>query len=184
MEIIEHFGYHTCKLKNGYDYIVENIPFRSGDGENQWLTQGFYFWTDSDYWAKKWGHVGSRVIGKFKIELCFQKEVLDLVGNVEHQVEFDAIAKRILNKLPQQQKNAMTMNQIVTKLRCHPDIFPYKGIKAQDGRCKTTFRFIDTNRAEISLITPQQLCVFEEARDRITLCGFIEPELFSKKMTV
>jgi hypothetical protein len=180
-----HFGYHTCKLENGFDYIVENIPFRSGDGANQWLTQGYYFWTDSDYWAKKWGKAGSRAIGQFSLDLCFKKEVLDLVGNVEHQLEFIELKDIILNKLGEDKKRkTVTVNQVLNKLKCYKEIFPYLGVKAQDGRKIENINFVDSqfNKAKLGLITPQQLCVFEEAKDRVALCGFIEPSKYAEKM--
>lgn len=185
MEMNAHVGYHTCKMENGFDYIVNHIPFRSGDGANQWLTQGYYFWTDSDYWAKKWGNPKSRVIGRFNINLCFKKEVLDLVGNVDHQLEFIALKDIILAKLDKDEKRrSVTVNQILSKLRCSKDIFPYLGVKAQDGRQLENIDFVDRqiNKAKLRLVTPQQLCVFEEAKDRIILNGFIEPPVFAERM--
>ncbi|MCG7552755.1 hypothetical protein [Pseudoalteromonas sp. Of11M-6] len=180
-----HVGYHTCKLENGFDYIVDNIPFRSGNGANQWLTQGYYFWTDSDYWAKKWGVSNRRVIGQFNINLCFKKEVLDLVGNVQHQLEFIQLKDTILAKLDKEEiRKSVTVNQILSKLRCSKEIFPYLGVRAQDGRREEQIDFVDPkiNRSKLGLVTPQQLCVFEEAKDRIFLNGFIEPSDFAEKM--
>ena len=185
MEMTAQFGYHTCKLDNGFDYIVENIPFQSGGGTNQWLTQGYYFWTDSPYWAKKWGKPGKRAIGKFSIELCFQSEVFDLVGNVNHQLEFIKLKNLILDKLDEDEKRKnVTVNQILSKLRRTKDVFPYLAIKAQDGKVVEKINFVDPdiNSAKLSVVTRQQLCVFEDARARLRLCGFIEPSGFSEKM--
>lgn len=185
MEMTAHFGYHTCKLDNGFDYIVENIPFQSGGGPNQWLTQGYYFWTDSVHWAKEWGKPRQRAIGKFSIDLCFQSEVLDLVGNVDHQLEFIKLKEAILGKLNKDEKRKnVTVNQILSKLRRTKDIFPYLAVKAQDGKKIEKINFVDPrfNQAKLSLVTRQQLCVFEEAKARLTLCGFIEPSGFAEKM--
>ncbi|MCC2607734.1 hypothetical protein [Planctobacterium marinum] len=182
-----NFGYHTCKLDNGFDYIVKCIPFKSHSGKNQWLTQGFYFWTDSDYWAKRWGKEGNRVIGKFRLELCFKSEVLDLVGNVDHQLEFIRLKKLILDKLGSIGKDRdVTVNQVLSKLRQSTDVFPYLAVKAQDNKKIENIRFVDPhiNKATMSMLTRQQICVFENARDKITLCGFIEPNDYAKKMPI
>lgn len=185
MSISVQVGYHTCKLDNGYDFILSNIPFLSGAGPNQWMTQGFYFWTDSVYWAQQWGKPGSRVIGKFHIELCLHSELLDLVGNVAHQQEFLKFRDLIFNRLSPEKRNTLTVNQILCKLREDKLVFPYLAVKAQDDRRKCKVKFISTaaKPAFVSLVTRQQLCVFEEARDRINLCGFVEPQDFAAKMS-
>lgn len=181
-----HIGYHTCKLKNGYKFINQNIPFLSGDGPNQWLTQGYYFWTDSDYWAKKWGKEGQRVIGKFSFNLCFNNEVLDLVGNVSHQEELLAFSKEILNGIKDCDKKEITINQIIGKLRTLDEVFPYLAVKAQDERASQKINFVEQsiNKLKMGLITPQQICIFDKARSRIQLIGFIEPTAFSEKMPI
>lgn len=44
--IITIKGYHTCKTEGGWSYIRGNAPFLSEPNNRQWLTQGYYFWTD------------------------------------------------------------------------------------------------------------------------------------------
>jgi len=184
MNVESQIGYHTCKLKNGFEYIKANTPFKSGNGSNQWLTQGFYFWTDSDYWAKKWGTPSQRAIGKFKIQLCLRKETLDLVGNVEHQIEFVRLKNVILQGLQKDKRTEITVHQIISKLRTNKQIFPYLAIKAEDNRRVDEINFVDPDISGLKLrvITPQQLCVFEEARPQISLEGFVEPDSFSRNM--
>ncbi|MFM4985050.1 hypothetical protein [Aeromonas veronii] len=184
MSIETYVAYHTCQLKNGYEYICTNIPFLSRDGPNQWLTRGFYFWTDSAHWAKQWLREGNRVIGQFDLSLCFRTEVLDLVGNVHHQEQFIAMRDVVLNKLPESERHNITVNQIINFLREDDVIFPYLAIKAQDLKATEKIDFIDKgqNNPKISLVNRQQICVFEKARERISLIGFIEPKPFSEKM--
>lgn len=180
MQNTKNVGYHTCKLDNGFEYIRENIPFKSGNGPNQWLTEGYYFWTDSDYWAKRWGRPNSRAIGEFDIELCFQEEVLDLVGNVKHQEEFVRFKNLIIKHIPKHKQHEITVHQIIKKLRQLESAFPYLAIKAEDDRRVEAIHFVDPaiNESRINLITPQQMCVFEQARDRIQLVDFVEPPEF------
>lgn len=46
-------GYHTCKVDGGWRHILKNAPFISEPNNRQWLTQGYYFWTDSNHFAHK-----------------------------------------------------------------------------------------------------------------------------------
>lgn len=191
MKTTSYVGYHTCKMQGGYDQILTSIPFLSGSGPNQWLTQGYYFWTDSEYWAQKWGTQGKRVIGNFTIDLCPETELLDLVGNVADQIEFVEYKNKILDSLHVSDKKNITVNQILSYLReketQHPGVFPYIAIKAEDGRKREEINFIDKNLDKFkrtqSLITPQQLCVFEEARMKIKLVGFIEPIEYGERFS-
>ena len=164
--------------------MLANIPFKSGNGPNQWLTEGFYFWTDSPYWAKKWlPNVHTKVIGEFNIELCPNSELLDLVGNVLQQLEFVKLKNTMLDNLKQDQSKQVTVNQIIQYFRKRTLVFPYHAIKAEDGRCVEKIKFIDpklrNNREEIALVTRQQMCVFDTAKHRIKLCGFEEPQTFA-----
>ena len=38
-----HVGYHNCRDDGGYEHLKSSVPFLSGNGDNQWLTQGYYF---------------------------------------------------------------------------------------------------------------------------------------------
>ena len=59
--MVEIICYHTCKNEGGKEFILNNAPFYSDNkpkngkkGKPQWLSEGFYLWTDSDYYAKTW----------------------------------------------------------------------------------------------------------------------------------
>ncbi len=110
MAIKKILGFHTCSYGT-YEDITPNIPFRSTDNdEEQWLSQGYYLWTDSPYYALKWlpreyRFGGSkhgcrpvqRVIGQFDIQLnddASARELLDLVGNTKDQEKFCTYKKK------------------------------------------------------------------------------------------
>ena len=191
MARLTYVGYHTCKTDGGYERVREVIPFLSGDGKNQWLTQGYYFWPDSPYWAKTWGQPNLRAIGKFNIDLCHESELLDLVGNVCHSEHFQELVGMVMAHLDPKDKNDITINRAIFLLRKLQSkkntkgIFPYLAIKAKDKRYDGSMSFIKpkpgSKAPKMDLITRQQLCVFEEARPRIFLNGFIEPESFVDK---
>lgn len=177
-------GFHTCKDEGTYEHIVSNIPFKSGDGENQWLTEGFYFWTDSPYWAKQWLGKQKKVIGQFDIELCKDTELLDLVGNVEHQLQFVILKNTLLEILDLEEKKKISVHQVISYFRQREAMFPYFAIKAEDGRKLESIRFIDPRfgrNERMDLVTRQQMCVFEKAQDRIKLTGFNEPAEFAAR---
>lgn len=69
--MIEIIAFHTCE-KNGQEY---SAPFLS-KSNNQWLTQDYYFWGDSDYFAKKWGEMcyENKSYCVMKFDLFFEKK--------------------------------------------------------------------------------------------------------------
>ena len=180
-------GFHACKNKGGYQHIVENIPFKSGDGKDQWLTEGFYFWTDHNYWARQWRKakvpIVEKVIGEFDIELCNETELLDLVGNVKHQFEFHDFKKEVLKTLPKEEQKNITVHQIISYFRDRELVFPYSAIKAQDGKSLFKLQFVapEFSGGELPLVTRQQLCVFDKAKDRISLKGFDHPKEYDEQ---
>ena len=65
--------FHTCNNEGGKEFILERAPFHSDTTKPQWLGQGYYLWTDSDYYAHDWGRqaprYGNYVITKFKLSV-------------------------------------------------------------------------------------------------------------------
>ncbi|WP_434528999.1 hypothetical protein [Vibrio sp. K4] len=207
MAIRKITGFHTC-AHGKYEEVTPNIPFRSTDNdEEQWLSPGYYLWTDSPYYAERWkpreyraggakiGHAPTRkVIGKFDIQLdddTTAREFLDLVGNTKDQEKFVAYKKKVLGLLRKSDKDTIYVSQIISFLRNavkrteNRDIFPYLAIKAMDGRFEERIRFVDEkydkHNRMLSLITPQQICVFDEGKDRIKHTGYHSPHDFKMK---
>ncbi|CAC9619013.1 hypothetical protein [uncultured Gammaproteobacteria bacterium] len=162
--MINVIAYHTCR-KNS---TAGNAPFLSRRN-NQWLTQGYYFWTDSDYFAHKWGESHYKKKDDdyciMKFNLSFEKgELLDLVGNVQHKIDFFKCYEKIMKK----QKSKVSLAEVVQYMRDFenriPGAFSYKAIKSEDKR---ELDLIDIPVAKdasekISMgPTRQQLCVFE-----------------------
>ncbi|MCA6971186.1 hypothetical protein LF935_16210 [Pectobacterium carotovorum] len=187
-------GYHTCQDRGGYDHICRNIPFLSKPNNNQWLTQGYYFWTDSPYWAERWLQDQPRVIGKFTVTLDEEHKWLDLVGNTADQEEFSVLKDVVIEEVGVCDSLSITVNQIITFFREHSaderfsGFFDYIAIKAQDERCVSRIDFIEPSlrngrpqRARLRLITRQQLCVFEEGKDCIKFDHFYYPEEYQQR---
>ncbi|MBA0212413.1 hypothetical protein [Pectobacterium brasiliense] len=199
-------GYHTCNDRGGYEFICNSIPFLSEPGEDQWLTQGYYFWTDSPYWAENWNRGRPNVIGKFIVSFDEKHKFLDLVGNVSHQEEFEELKGVVLEEMEITDSFSITVNQIISFFREHSSsdderfsgFFDYVAIKAQDERYVSIVDFIEpktvvdritgkpkTMRAKLRLRTRQQLCVFSEGRGCIKFSGFHHPQTYQERfMTI
>jgi len=168
--IIKIKGYHACKADGGWSYVLANAPFLSEENDRQWLTRGFYFWTDSDHFAHKWGK--NSVKGNYAIVECLieiEKDFfLDLVGSVEDQLYFSKILLKFKERLkkanPQEE---VTICDAISFYRKRKDIFPYSAIKVQDGFQKSTVTFIKEGREVLPSLTRQQLCLFDFAIDHI-----------------
>ena len=95
--------YHTCHLAGSLDNIFRNSPYECDTNDKQWLGVGYYFWTDSEYFAQKWGELDRKypkgyVITEYQVEIP-EESFLDLVGNVKDQLFF---RKQILDYVERQ----------------------------------------------------------------------------------
>lgn len=187
-----HIGYHNCRDEGGYDFLAESVPFLSGNGDNQWLTQGYYFWTDSPYWAERWNPSFQTAISKFSITFHNDNELLDLVGNTEQIFEFQKMRQKVARSMNIKDVSKVTVSQVIDyfrKIERRPGgagFFPYLAVKAQDNAKVPHFsvmRFISHWRRQETLacLTRQQMCVFRHARDRVTFSGFVSPSAYKER---
>lgn len=162
----------------------------------QWLGQGYYFWTDSDYYAYDWGlkHYNSKyAINKFIVTVP-ENLFFNLVGNTAHQLKFlnyEESFSTLLDKFksaPGSAKNQKSRRVLVNKMRktgvTVSSVFwllrtlreiDYKVVKAYDIPPSTkSIRFID--KESISLPTRQQIVVYPEAKEKmVTHISWIFP---------
>lgn len=160
--MIKIIGYHTCRENS----IISDTPFLSNN-KRSWLTQGYYFWTDSIYFAHQWGndgYSGKYCIVKCKIEVE-NKHLLDLIGNVGDQEYF----YRQYNKL-KKKNSQIDVRSVIVYLReleaNYPNFFPYKAIKAQDNKEGNIIKvkFVKERNETMDVgLKRQQLCLFENA---------------------
>lgn len=191
MSRVEILGFHTCKVTGGAVFLLENAPFISQSSDNQWLTQGYYFWTDSDHFAKIWGRVGyDNQYAILQCNICLDSGLLlDLVGAVTDQQYFQRLASKFKAHLVKVggNINGLTVNAVIDFYRGeserNPEVFPFLAIKAQDHyeeRELIPFTPSATDKMILG-ITRQQLCVFEGGLATITDKQVIFPETFKKK---
>ncbi|WP_145977728.1 hypothetical protein [Pseudomonas palleroniana] len=180
-------GFHTCKARGTKEELRDKVPFLSRR-ENQWLGQGYYFWTGSDYWAHKWGQEGNRVISKFDISMP-KNQVLDLIDSVEDQLHFrkivDCFSKGALKEAYEQRFNSeICVSSVLTWLReeraLGHDVFPYGAVRAKDSHAEKRLRFLPGGRREeLNLVERHQMCVYNEFKDAaVTFDCFVHPAHF------
>lgn len=184
--IKEILCFHTCKNEGSKDFILERAPFHSNTTKPQWLGQGYYLWTDSDYYAHDWGRqrprYGNYVITKFKLSVE-ESLFLDLVGSVVDQLYFLDLVKEYKKTLTEKLKlitdptkkqrfrNAinqpLTVSTVIQHYRKERK-FPFKVVKAQDivSNDTNTISYVipNTDNASLHYPTRQQIVVFPEAR--------------------
>jgi len=167
---LEILGYHTCKKS---DDVLSKAPFLSGSGERIWLTQGYYFWTDSTHHAHKWGQ--NSISGDYSIVKCLisfennSLELLDLVGNVEHQIYFKKLIDKFIEEFGDENLSIraviMFLRNKALQNKAH---FPFIAIKAKDEYNEERYSFVNVHTAVLRLIERHQLCVFKEGKDKIS----------------
>lgn len=132
-------GYHTVEDRNNPEVILMEGPFRC-EREDAWLGHGYYFWDTNILWAHDWGvqncnkrkspWKGGYVICQADIENS--PEVLfDLVGNVQHQMEFEEMIKLLEADESYQQQRPLVAEVIL--FMAERGFFPYKCIRAADN---------------------------------------------------
>ncbi len=178
--MVEIICYHTCKNKNGKDYILQRAPFHSDRSKPQWLGQGYYLWTDSDFYAHRWIE-SDYVIIKAKVEVG-EEEFLDLVGNVNAQLFFEKLIsaykeylRKKISECKRQDKDrlereyrSLSISDVIRHYRSERK-FPFKVVKAQDIHSEETkqTRFVRDRNEFFLYPTRQQLVVYTEASNLI-----------------
>lgn len=164
--------YHACRYVDDIESIREKVPFKSR-AEGQWLTQGYYFWTDTPTYAITWrcGSGDRNIISKFSLTFKNQELLLDLVGNVQHQELFCGY----INQLKKRGVfggigRTITISQVISYLREDGDIFPFIAIKAGDKHNSPyIFHHSSKYQERCSFIQRQQLCLFDKEHGEIEL---------------
>ncbi|QUE76222.1 hypothetical protein [Stutzerimonas stutzeri] len=184
----EVLGYHSCRAQGSKDELKEKVPFLSRP-HNQWLGQGYYFWTDSDHWARRWRKDEENVVSEFNISI-HRENLLDLVGSVNDQILFANIIKRFSSRFG----NKLCVSSVVSWLleeREKPGsemIFRYWAIKAKDvAKGTSAVPFVRSRKQtseargfeELLLGERHQMCVYPAYKDEtVTFRRFVYPKHF------
>lgn len=178
--------FHTCDNRGNKEEILSKVPFISNSGKIEWLGKGYYFWTDSDYFAHKWGKIeprnGNYVITKFQVDIE-HVDFLDLVGDVEAQRFFESLIYKYVNTLNIKLRNAKgsfnkaKIQEKISKVAVSTCIqhfrkenkLPFKAIKSQDINIENPkgLKYVhgDHKYDFLPLPTRQQIVVYEEGKD-------------------
>lgn len=176
-------AFHTCHLEGSPQQIYEKVPYSSDVSKEQWLGQGYYFWTDSCFFAEAWGKNLSKypkgyAISKFDIEIP-ANSFLDLVGDVVHQLKFEEQIREYLHKMHQikldkEQARSIPISKMLDHLRTeakdkHQDgevFFSYGAIRAADIASRTySYPYLEADKGtgtlshKLYLPTRQQLYI-------------------------
>lgn len=153
-------GFHTCEDRGETDEEIRaKIPIKSKP-HKQWFGEGYYFWTDSDRFAKNWGSYINRFISKYRIEFQDQNDVFDLVGNAAHQEEFTQMLDLIIKKSSKSEE--MDISTVFYFLRDKGILSQYKAIKGSGNSFYNLGRFINGKPEKLMFINRIQLCLFDK----------------------
>lgn len=185
--VYEVKGFHTCRAEGTREELHGKVPFLSRP-KGQWLGQGYYFWTEIDYWAHKWIE-GEKVISEYDLSLP-RDQLLDLVGSLQDQFDFlqvlDMFRKgNLRRKFEARYGKVFTVSDVIHWLRDEKadhglrDIFPYWAVKAKDAVGPRRVPFKPGHCEELLLLERHQMCVYAEHKeDVVTFRRFVYPEHF------
>lgn len=156
-------GFHTCEDRGETDEEIRTkIPIKS-EPLKQWFGEGYYFWTDSDRFAKNWGNYSKRFISKYCIGFSNQNDVFDLVGNAAHQEEFTEMLNLIIKKSSKSEE--MDISAVFYFLRNEGILSQYKAIKGSGNSYHTLGCFISGRKEKLMFVDRIQLCLFDKNVD-------------------
>lgn len=187
MADVRVIGYHTCKTEGGWSFVGSEAPFLSCAGDNQWLTQGYYFWTDSDFFAHIWGKVSYKDdYAIVKCTIIMDDELfLDLVGSTRACIYFQKLLTKFRERLKKiSPEKEPTVNAVIAYWRKQSEknesVFPFVAIKVQDESERGTLEFTGKGRRESMRVSipRQQVCLFEKGLRFLKEKELVHPEEF------
>jgi hypothetical protein len=178
-------AFQTLEDMDNIDIVELNGPFPCIH-KGAWLGYGCYLWDSRIDWAIDWGHFvytskqKEFIIGRTWIDL--RKECFDLMGNVQHQYDFQEIIKVMIeSKKIKKNEEAIVAN--VIEFMKNKNLFPFKSIRAADMRnVKKYFFRIDSisgKPKEYMMINQRvQICVISKKDVLSELFEVIYPEKY------
>lgn len=159
--------YHTCNLEGSLNSIFKDSPYKSDSTAYQWLGNGYYFWTDSDFFAHKWGERKDKypkgyVITEYLVDIP-ENLFLDLVGNVKDQLVFkdqilNYVRRMNLELNGREDARNIPISKVLDHLRMlaqnNQDKFKYDAIKAMDYSSVHTYSYKFTEEAKQRELIP------------------------------
>lgn len=173
------YYFHTCDTAHGRVFVEKNAPFisrKNGPKKWQWLSQGYYFWTDEDYFAHMWGrdaYNNNYAILKCQINIS-PDLVLDLASNLTHSLYFQKLMELYKERLRKiNSKDSPTVSTVIEHFRkkAKDDIklFPFEAIKAVDFSQKAKkLKFSPDSFACMTMLPRLQFCLFESSYTHIS----------------
>lgn len=190
MADVQIIGYHACKTEGGWSFVKSEAPFLSRSGNNQWLTQGYYFWTDCDYFAHMWGKTSYRndyAIVKCRVVLD-DGLLLDLVGSTSDRIYFQRLLTKFRVRLKKiSPEKEPTAHAVIAYWRAlsekNVSVFPFVAIKVQDESEGDTLEFTGKGKREFMYVgvPRQQVCLFEKGLPFLKEKELVYPEEFVKR---
>ncbi|WP_447877588.1 hypothetical protein [Serratia fonticola] len=172
------YYFHTCRTTSGRRFVAQNAPFLSrpnGPKKWQWLSQGYYFWTDEDYFAHIWGRDSyNNDYAIIRCEIHISSDiVLDLVSNVTHSLYFKELVDLYQTKVKKQNPHETpTVSTVIEHCRKAAEqnrkLFPFEAIKAVDYSSKSPKLEFTPNSMDYMITIPRiQFCLFESSQEAI-----------------
>lgn len=181
--IVEAF--QTLEDKDNIDIVELDGPFPCTH-KGAWLGYGCYLWDTRFDWAIDWGHIAYTskqkvfIIGRTWIDIT--KECFDLMGNVQHQFDFQEIIKVMIeSKKIKRDEDAIVAN--VIEFMKTKGLFPFKSIRAADMRNVKKYYFrIDSKTGipkEYMMINQRvQICVIKKKDVLLRSFEVVYPEKY------
>lgn len=178
------YYFHTCGNCYGRKFVLQNAPFLSQPNKPkswQWLSQGYYFWTNEDHFAHIWGrdsYHNEYAIIRCEINIA-DSLILNLVSDIKQSLYFIDLINMYQQKLkasnPGEKATVTTViEHFRQEAKKNKALFPFEAIKATDSSYSAPKINFTPNTTNFLITIPRiQLCLFSSS-----LSAIINKELY------
>ena len=111
-------GYHTLEDRENPEEILKSGPKKCFN-KTAWLGYGYYFWDTEIKWAHSW--LKDRDYMIFKADIEINENTFDLLGNVQHTIDFEKYYKDLNEILKRLKKPNATVPQVIDYMKRSTD---------------------------------------------------------------
>ena len=168
-------GYHTLEDRGNPQQILESGP-KQCFNKSAWLGYGYYFWDTEIKWAHSWLK-GDYMIFKANIEI--NEKTFDLLGNVQHTIDFGKHYKDLNQILKRLNKPNATVAQVIDYMKRKTDFSKnYNSIRAYDEPKNEQYYYRTNSRESFYLNKRVQICLIDKTNLSLQTFSIEYPEKY------
>ena len=169
-------GYHTLEDRENPEEILKSGPKKCFN-KTAWLGYGYYFWDTEIMWAHSW--LKDRDYMIFKADIEINENTFDLLGNVQHTIDFEKYYKDLNEILKRLKKPNATVPQVIDYMKRSTDFSKnYNSIRAYDEPKNKQYYYRASGGESFYLNKRVQICLIDKTNLSLQTFSIVYPEKY------